>query len=711
MIPRADSLAPAFQRAAQLLQAGQFGRRRRGIRSHRRGHARARAGPRRPPTGASPRRDAAAPAADCKAHAGRALRRSRRESTRSAWRSSSRLPRFLRPRTRPRSIASLREVAEAAVAAREASRRARQHAEGARERMTQVRLAAQAQAGRNMRPLFGMRRKRRRRSKATAFAREAYEDAGAEFRRGWHRISPLRGRRGEAQRREHGAAEQAREQVAQPRARSGRGCCRSTRESCGTPRRQDPRKRRRRSPRTRLAARASSSTKPWPCTDGPRRPRVRPGSANSGAPRRRAIGGAGARARPGGRRSAYAREQWDAAEAEVDRGGGRLHPTGVRPGGAGLRRGDGHVSPPRGGGARGAAPRARVAEQATRADGAGAARCRLRAAPQYAPALWEEAEATPEAEAAFEREAFVEASEAFEAAGRRLPPLRGGGPRGRGNAMPPSRHAGSWRRLVSAHRRRELRSTRQTVGGGGGEVRRGAGRLRCEVSEARRRSLQRSAVLYARAEEASLEAMRAERRARSGADTGDNKVRAGRPRSTLRNMRPPSGTRPRRNSRRARRPSSRSSMRRPSTRSTELLLSTRRRRNRPARRDTDSASRLSSAPGDGGAPPRRRRRDAASHAPSDWHDAETSAESGEAALAREAYAEASDAFDRAPVSIVAPRSGRATSLARSRSRTPTPRRRATRCPARHAAPEAQASSTPPISGGLARAPRRRRAPH
>ena len=80
-----------------------------------------------------------------------------------------------------------------------------------------------------------------------------------------------------------------------------------------------------------------------------------------------------------------------------------------------------------------------------------------------------------------------------------------------------------------------------------------------------------------------------------------------------------------------------------------------------------------------------------SHAPSDWRDAETSAESGQAALAQEAYAEAQDAFDRA-AALYRRAEERARDAARAleTARADAERAREATAAARRAATEAQA---------------------
>ena len=117
-------------------------------------------------------------------------------------------------------IASLRETAESAVEAREASRRAAQLAEAARTRMTQARDTAQAEVAIRHAPILWNEAEAACAEAESAFAQEAYVHAGKTFDAACAAYRRFGFVAREAQRREQEAVDHARAQAAEGRQRS-----------------------------------------------------------------------------------------------------------------------------------------------------------------------------------------------------------------------------------------------------------------------------------------------------------------------------------------------------------------------------------------------------------------------------------------------------------------------------------------------------------
>ena len=117
-------------------------------------------------------------------------------------------------------IASLRQAAEAALAAQEAAQRAQQQAEGARDQMVQVRLTAQAQAAAQYAPDLWNDAEGKFSNAQAALARQAHGEAGPAFAAAAVAYQRSEAAAREAQHRELEAAEQAREQMAQGQQRA-----------------------------------------------------------------------------------------------------------------------------------------------------------------------------------------------------------------------------------------------------------------------------------------------------------------------------------------------------------------------------------------------------------------------------------------------------------------------------------------------------------
>ena len=219
-IARADSLAPRLQRATELLRAGQavdaveaF----EAIVAEMPEHARALDGLREA-------------RAQVEAERRRQLATTLVQDARAAFEAGeyARCLQILKqadeippPAEAVQEIVSLRETAAAAVAAREAARRARQQAEDLRAQMALARRAAQTHAEVQHAPLLWHEAEAKSTEAEAAFARAAYTEAGQAFDAAVAAYRRFEEAARVAQRRERDAAEQARQEAAQ-----GRQCAR-----------------------------------------------------------------------------------------------------------------------------------------------------------------------------------------------------------------------------------------------------------------------------------------------------------------------------------------------------------------------------------------------------------------------------------------------------------------------------------------------------
>jgi hypothetical protein len=315
-------------------------------------------------------------------------------------------------------ISSLRQAAESAVAAREVSRRARHQAEGARARMTQARRAAQAQAETRYAPSVWNEAEAKGAEAEAAFAREAYAEAETTFDETAAAYRRFVAIAGEARQRERAAAEQAREQVAQARHRG---------QAEGVPGY---------SPELWAAAEAKSVEGHTALADKAIRRAVdlfneavvlfgraeeaaheaRQRQQQEAEESRAEATQARERARVAGA-PRYAQEQWEAVEAEwteAEQALARQAYTHAGPLLAALTDTYRRLEET----AREARLQERDAAERARERMARARQsCQPETAPGGAPALWQEGEAKAiEAEACFAREAFVDARESFDAA-------------------------------------------------------------------------------------------------------------------------------------------------------------------------------------------------------------------------------------------------------------------------------------------------------
>ena len=536
------------------------------------------------------------------------------------------------------------------MAAREAVRHARQEAEGAREHMEQARRVAQSQAGSQYAPDLWNEAEVKATEAATALAREeylearqSYEVAITVYRRFEEaareaRATGVRGRRagafgGSAQPREdaqaEGAAQYAREQWDAAEAKSSEAESGYDRNVVG---RADEIF----NEAIALYGRAEEAAREARQREFRRAEEAR----RQGASARDRAQAAGA--------PHYTRAQWDAAEARLSEAEAAF----VRRAYAQARQAfDGAAAAYRSleesarealSGERDVAEHARERMvQARRAE-------ELRAAPQYAPGLRDEAEAkSAEAEAAFGREAYTEAIEAFEAAAaayRRVEEA--------------AREARERQAAERARARMEQVRERAQTAGAARYTRELWATTEAKFAEAQATFFKKSlglaagifdecTVLYARAEEASHEARGAERRraeaARARATQGrSGDIRADAPRhaTSLENEAAAKFADA----------EAAFSQEQYATAADEFdralaLYQEAEKQAREARRGQREEAeqtrrtmaerrRLAAAFG------------AASHAASAWQEAEASAASGEAAFAREAYAEASRAFHR-----------------------------------------------------------------
>src|SRR5262249_14962490 len=112
-------------------------------------------------------------------------------------------------------IASLRQAAEAALAAQQAAQRAQQQAESARDQMVQARSTAQAQAAAQYAPDLWNDAEGMSSNAQAAFERQAHGEAGPAFAAAAVTYQRSEAAAREAQHRELEAADQAREQAVQ----------------------------------------------------------------------------------------------------------------------------------------------------------------------------------------------------------------------------------------------------------------------------------------------------------------------------------------------------------------------------------------------------------------------------------------------------------------------------------------------------------------
>jgi protein kinase-like protein len=124
------------------------------------------------------------------------------------------------PAEAARDIASLQEMAEAAVATHKAALRVRQQAEDARARMAQARRTAQTRAEVQYAPALWQEAEAKSAGAEAAFARAAYAEAGRAFDTAIAAYGRFEEEGREARRQAHDAAERAREQATQGRQRA-----------------------------------------------------------------------------------------------------------------------------------------------------------------------------------------------------------------------------------------------------------------------------------------------------------------------------------------------------------------------------------------------------------------------------------------------------------------------------------------------------------
>ena len=645
-ITRADSLAPTFRRATELLQAGQLAEavgEFEAILAEMPEHARALDGleQARAQVELQRRRQLAA-------KLGQDARAALDEGSLTlCLEILEEAAQITPPAEAVQGIASLREVAEAAVAAREAVRRAQQEAEGAGAHMEQVRRAAQCRAGPQYAPSLWREAEAKSTEAATALVREAYVEARQSFEVAITVYRRFEEVAREAQRREHETAEQARSMAAQSRQRAQAEVAsqyareqwdaaeaKSAEAQIAYAQKGFGRAGEMFNEGFDLYGRAEEAAR-----EARQREIVRAEEA------RRQVARSRDRAETAGAPH-YTREQWDAAEARLTEAEAAF----VR-----------HAYPQAGQAFDGAAAMYRSLEEAARearrherevAEQGRELMVRarrgeeLRASPQYAPGFWAEAEAkSAEAEAAFEREAYTEANEAFAAA------------------------AGAFRRAEEVAREGREREAAERARVQMAQVREraqaaGAPRYTRELwaaaqakfVEAQAAFVEKSlslaagifdecAVLYARAEEASHEARGVERRraetARARAtkgQSGDTAAAAPRHATSLWNE----ATAKFADAEAAFFQEQYATAADAFDRALALYQEAEKQAREERRRQREQAEQTRQAMAE-------RRRGAAavaaaSHAPSDWQEAEASAASGEAAFAREAYAEASGAF-------------------------------------------------------------------
>ncbi len=547
-------------------------------------------------------------------------------------------------------IASLRETAEAAATAQETTRRARQQAERARAQMAQARRAAQAQAGTQYAAALWNEAEAAGAEAEAAFAREAYADAGPAFDTATAAYRRFEESTREAQR--QAAAAQAREQAAHSRQRS---------QAEGAPERARG---------LWDAAEAKSADAQAAVTDEAldraaslfNEAVALYGRAEEAARQaverdRRHAEEARAQAAQARERARAAlaphdtRERWDAGEAKSIEAEEAFTRRAYAPAGqafaeaAALYRSieeEAHAARRR---EREAVEQARaqmtLARQAAQAE----------APPQSAPALWDDAQAkSTDAEAALARQAFAEAREAFD------------------------RAAGAYHRFeeVAREARRQARET--------------AARAREQAEPCRARALAAAAPQYARnlwdTAEAKLDAAQAAVLAESMGPAADlfaeaaalytrAEQEASEGRRAERRRAEEARERAAQGQRRAMavdaRQQAASSWSAATAKSAEAEAAVTREQYVKAVETFDGALALyQKAEGEARAARQRQREqaeharqamagrretalaaDAATHAPSDWHEAEATVASGEDALARESYAEAREALEQA----------------------------------------------------------------
>jgi hypothetical protein len=218
-IEQADQLAPAFQRASELLEGGQFADAVLELEAVVRDmpeHARAVEG--------LSRARAHVEAERRQQLAGRLLPEARAALAEGEYtlcleilEQAAEIP--LPPEV-AQEVASLRGMAEGAATARESARRARQDAEGARARMAEARGRAQAAADTRYAAQLWSEAEAARAQAEAAFGQEAHASARSGFDAAAAAYRRFQDVAGEAERRALAAAEQARDQAADHRQRS-----------------------------------------------------------------------------------------------------------------------------------------------------------------------------------------------------------------------------------------------------------------------------------------------------------------------------------------------------------------------------------------------------------------------------------------------------------------------------------------------------------
>jgi hypothetical protein len=697
LIARADALAPAFERATQLLQDGQFAdavEEFEAIVADMPEHARAldRLAQARAQVEAERRQQLTAKLTQ---EARSALEAGEYTLCLEILKQAAEIPRAADV---VQEIASLRETAESALAARETSRRARQQAEDARARMAEARRTAQEQADSRYAPALWNDAEGKGAEAEAALAREAWpvaEKLFDEASAAYHRFEAAAR---EAQQREQAAAEQAREQVAQARHRAqAAGAPQYARElwdaaeaRSGEAHAAFTDKAMARATGFFTEALALFGRAEEAAHEAQQRERQHTEEARTQAAQARERASAAGAPR-------FAQELWDAVEAKLTEAEQALTRQAYAQAGQ-LFAAATDTYRRLEDAAREARRREREGAERAREQMALARRSsQAETAPEDAPTLWQEAGAKAvDAEAMFAREAFDEAREAFDTAARTYRRFEEVARETRRQRREAAERA---RGQAASHRERALASAAPQYA-----------RSRWDAAEAKSAAAQatflaeslsravdlftEAAALYARAEQDSAGTRQGERRR---AEEAQERATLGQRRASAVDAQqhaPALWSAATAKSAEAEAGLANEQCAKAAETFNEALALYQRAESeaREARQQQRGQAELARQ-----AMMERRQTalaaDPATHAPSDWRDAEASAESGEAALAREAYTEARGTFDQA-TALYRRAEERARDAARAIeiARADAGRAREATAAARRVATEAQASS-------------------